>query len=92
MSATIVNMSAIECKHGALARNCEVCELQAENARLAARGKELEAAILETIKAIESLPEGALGFAGDDHASWPIRNEMSYNLKQVLLDGATDEK
>ena len=30
-----VKKSAIECKHGALARNCEVCELQAENARLA---------------------------------------------------------
>lgn len=34
-----------DCKHGQLARSCEVCELEADNAALRARVTELEAAL-----------------------------------------------
>lgn len=36
---------AIECKHGQLARSCEICELEAENVRLRAENERLSSVL-----------------------------------------------
>ena len=43
---------AIECKHGQLARSCEICELEAENVRLRAENERLRT-VLQSVEYVE---------------------------------------
>ena len=70
-------MSERDCKHGQLARSCEICQLEADNAALQSRVAELEAALEYAIK--------ELGFPTDNYPA-PVVNAWLM-LKAVLDRG-----
>ncbi len=70
-------MSERDCKHGHLARSCEMCQLEADNAALRARVAELEAARVmnkHEIRFVDVTPDDGLPTrilsAYIDHTSW----------------------
>lgn len=68
-----------DCKHGQLARSCEVCELEADNAALRARVTELEAAAEYALK--------ELGFPTDNYPA-PVVN--AWVILKAVLDRAAE--
>ena len=61
-------------------------EREAERAASQRQAVNLTAALGEAIKAIESLPEDALGMANEgDRYQWPIRNELLARLDTIRL-------